>query len=95
VIEESAKIVSGAVRSTWGAEVAKFQYIATRRDGQESDIVVAHNLVGTPGPPVCQPSPCIGAGNAVPQRVTLTVVVGDPANPSPITVTLTGQRGQS
>src|SRR5262249_17665206 len=24
----------------------------------ESDLVVAHNLVGTPGPPVCQPSLC-------------------------------------
>jgi prepilin-type N-terminal cleavage/methylation domain-containing protein len=60
-----------------------------------SDIVVAHNLVGTPGPPVCQPSPCTGAGNAVPQRVTLTVTVGDPLDPSPTTVTLTGQRGQS
>jgi prepilin-type N-terminal cleavage/methylation domain-containing protein len=61
----------------------------------ESDIVVAHNLVGTPGPPTCAPSPCTGAGNAVPQRVTLTVTVGDPANPSPTTVTLTAQRGQS
>jgi prepilin-type N-terminal cleavage/methylation domain-containing protein len=63
----------------------------------ESDLVVAHNLVGTPGPPVCQPSPCTGAGSAVPQRVTLTVTIGDPAypDPGPATVTLTGQRGQS
>jgi prepilin-type N-terminal cleavage/methylation domain-containing protein len=61
----------------------------------ESDIVVAHNLVGTPGPPVCQPSPCTGTGNAVPQRVWLTVTVQDPAGASPTTVTLTGQRGQS
>jgi prepilin-type N-terminal cleavage/methylation domain-containing protein len=61
----------------------------------ESDIVVAHNLVGTPGPAVCEPSPCTGAGNAVPQRVSLTVTVKDPAGPSPTTVTLTGQRGQS
>jgi len=61
----------------------------------QSDIVVAHNLVGTPGPPVCQPSPCTGAGSAVPQRVTLTVTVANPADTDPITVTLTGQRGQS
>jgi prepilin-type N-terminal cleavage/methylation domain-containing protein len=61
----------------------------------QSDIVVAHNLVGIPGPPVCQPSPCTGAGDAVPQQVTLTVTVANPADPDPITVTLTGQRGQS
>ena len=61
----------------------------------ESDVVVVHNLVGTPDPPVCMPSPCTGAGAAVPQRVTLTVTIRDPANSTPTTVMLTGQRGQS
>jgi type II secretory pathway pseudopilin PulG len=61
----------------------------------ESDVVVVHNLVGTPGPPVCEPSPCTGAGASVPQRVTLTVSIKDPANSTPTTIKLTGQRGQS
>jgi prepilin-type N-terminal cleavage/methylation domain-containing protein len=61
----------------------------------ESDIVVVHNLVGTPAAPVCAPSPCTGAGAAVPQRVTLTVSIKHPASPTATTVTLTGQRRQS
>jgi prepilin-type N-terminal cleavage/methylation domain-containing protein len=61
----------------------------------ESDVVVVHNLVGTPGPPTCVPSPCSAAGGFVPQRVSLTVSIKDAANPTPIVVTLTGQRGQT
>jgi hypothetical protein len=44
---------------------------------------------------VCEPSPCTGAGASVPQRVTLTVSIKDPANSTPTTIKLTGQRGQS
>ena len=46
-------------------------------------------------PPVCVPSPCTGAGAAVPQRVTLTLTIKDPASPTATTVILTGQRGQT
>jgi prepilin-type N-terminal cleavage/methylation domain-containing protein len=60
-----------------------------------SDVVVVHNLVDTPLPPVCVPSLCTGAGPALPQRVTLTLTIKDPASPTATTVKLTGQRGQS
>jgi prepilin-type N-terminal cleavage/methylation domain-containing protein len=68
----------------------------------ESDLVVVHNLVGTPAPVVvCATATgtaisCTGAGANVPQRVTLTVNIKDPANSGPPTsVTLTGQRRQT
>jgi len=67
----------------------------------ESDVVVVHNLVGTPAAPVCAtatgtPMSCTGAGVNVPQRVSLTVSIKDPGNSGTSTsLTLTGQRGQS
>jgi prepilin-type N-terminal cleavage/methylation domain-containing protein len=67
----------------------------------ESDVVVVHNLVGTPAAPVCAtaigtPTSCAGAGVNVPQRVSLTVDIRDPGGSgTPTSLTLTGQRGQS
>ena len=67
----------------------------------ESDLVVVHNLVGTPPPPVCAlaigiPTPCNGTGVNFPQRVTLTVNIKHPSNPGATTsLVLTGQRRQS
>ncbi len=62
-----------------------------------SDIVVVHNLVGTPGPPSCPGVPsCTSAGVNLPRQVTLTVSIKHPQNPgSSISLTLTGQRRQS
>jgi prepilin-type N-terminal cleavage/methylation domain-containing protein len=67
----------------------------------ESDLVVVHNLVGTPAAPLCAtatgtPMSCAGTGVSVPQRVTLTVSIKDPASlGTPTSLALTGQRGQS
>jgi prepilin-type N-terminal cleavage/methylation domain-containing protein len=67
----------------------------------ESDLVVVHNLVGTPPTPVCAtatgaPTSCFGAGAAVPQRVTIAVNIKHPVSSgAPTTLTLTGQRRQS
>jgi prepilin-type N-terminal cleavage/methylation domain-containing protein len=60
----------------------------------ESDLVLVHNLVGTP-PPVraCLPTTCTSA--TVPQRVTLTLTVKHPSNATGIPLTLTGQRRQT
>jgi len=57
-----------------------------------ADIVVAHNLVGTPT--VDCGVPCTGSGPAVPRRVTLALSIKDPASPTEIPVVLTGYRGQ-
>ena len=86
--------VSYLVRDTGGEHQLR-RLLCRGSSTVESDVVVVHNLVGSPGPPVCVPSPCTGAGLSVPQRVSLTVSVKDPANPSATIVTLTGQRGQS
>jgi prepilin-type N-terminal cleavage/methylation domain-containing protein len=59
----------------------------------ESDIVVVHNLVGSPARACTSPTTCTSA--SVPQRVTLTVTVKHPANTTSITLTLTGQRRQT
>jgi prepilin-type N-terminal cleavage/methylation domain-containing protein len=59
----------------------------------ESDLVVVHNLVTAAYG--CVPINCLGAGPAVPQQVTLTLTIKDPATPSATTVVLTGQRGQT
>jgi prepilin-type N-terminal cleavage/methylation domain-containing protein len=67
----------------------------------DPDLVMVHNLVGTPDPPVCAPATgapisCTGTGVNVPQRVTWTVKIKDPANSGPpISLTLTGQRRQT
>jgi prepilin-type N-terminal cleavage/methylation domain-containing protein len=58
----------------------------------DADIVVAHNLVGTPT--VDCGVPCDGSGPAVPRRVTLALNIQAPANPTVIPVVLTGYRGQ-
>ncbi len=62
-----------------------------------SDIVVIHNLVGTPDPPLCPGVPsCFSAGASLPRLVTLTVFIKHPQNPGPSTsLTLSGQRRQS
>jgi prepilin-type N-terminal cleavage/methylation domain-containing protein len=60
----------------------------------ESDVVVVHNLVGNPDPPVCV-SPTVCSDPSVPQRVTLTVTIKHPANATDISLTLTGQRRQT
>jgi prepilin-type N-terminal cleavage/methylation domain-containing protein len=57
----------------------------------EVDDVVVHNLApGTPDKPSCIPSPC-----SIPQWVTFTLTIQNPASTTPTTVTLTGQRGQT
>ena len=67
----------------------------------ESDVVVVHNLIGTPPLPACASAtgvsvPCNGAGVNVPQNVTLTVTVKHPASAGPaILLVLIGQRRQS
>lgn len=61
----------------------------------DRDDVMVHNLVGIPLKPSCDPSPCSGAGPAVPRQVTLTVTIQDPASPTATTAVLTGYRGQS
>jgi len=62
-----------------------------------SDIVVVHNLVGTPPPPSCPGVPsCASAGANLPRQVNLTVSIQHPQGTgSPISLTLTGQRRQS
>jgi len=62
-----------------------------------SDIVIVHNLVGTPGPPSCPGVPsCTSAGASLPRQVLLTVLIKHPQNTGPpISLTLTGQRRQS
>jgi prepilin-type N-terminal cleavage/methylation domain-containing protein len=57
------------------------------------DIVVVHNLFGTPT--VDCGGSCNGSGLAVPQQVKLALAIKDPANPTPTSVVLAGQRGQS
>jgi len=59
----------------------------------ESDVVLVHNLVGSPGRACTSPTTCTSA--TVPQRVTLTVTVKHPANSTDIPLTLTGQRRQT
>jgi len=59
----------------------------------ESDVVVVHNLVGSPARACANPTTCTSA--SVPQRVTLTVTVKHPANSTNISITLTGQRRQT
>jgi prepilin-type N-terminal cleavage/methylation domain-containing protein len=59
----------------------------------ESDLVLVHHLVGTPGRACVNPTTCTSA--SVPQRVTLTVTVKHPANTTNIPLTLTGQRRQT
>jgi prepilin-type N-terminal cleavage/methylation domain-containing protein len=71
---------------TPGAEVA---------DAGGSGTVVVHNLVAAPGAPVCVPSPCTGAGTAVPRQVTITMSVRHPQNSVATPVTLTGVRRQT
>ena len=63
-----------------------------------AEIVLIHNLVGTPGLPVCVPATpanCVGAGASFPQTMTWSVQVKHPKNPSATTLNLTGQRRQS
>jgi hypothetical protein len=62
-----------------------------------SDVVVVHNLVGTPGPPSCPGVPsCTSAGANLPRQVILTMSIHHPQGTgSPISLTLTGQRRQS
>lgn len=59
----------------------------------ESDVVLVHHLVGSPGRACTSPTTCTSA--SVPQRVTLTVTVKHPANATDIPLTLTGQRRQT
>ena len=59
----------------------------------ESDIVLVHDLVGSPVPACTLPTDCTSA--SVPQRVTLTLTVRHPANTTDIPLTLTGQRRQT
>jgi prepilin-type N-terminal cleavage/methylation domain-containing protein len=59
----------------------------------ESDVVLVHNLVGSPVRACTSPTTCTSA--TVPQRVTLTVTVKHPANTTDIVLTLTGQRRQT
>jgi type II secretory pathway component PulJ len=61
--------------------------------GAPVEVVLAHNLSGT-GPSVTCSSTC--TATTVPQKVTLTLSLLDPAgNSSPLVVTLEGQRRQS
>jgi prepilin-type N-terminal cleavage/methylation domain-containing protein len=61
-----------------------------------STVVLAHNVDPsfTPDVDCASPSSCASAP-AVPQYVTLTLQLRDPANSSAFTVTLTGQRRQT
>lgn len=59
----------------------------------ESDVVLVHNLVGSPIKECQSPLNCASA--SVPQRVKLTVTVKHPANTTSISLTLIGQRRQT
>jgi len=59
----------------------------------DSDIVLVHNLVSASAPSCTSPSNCYTA--SVPQLVTLTLNIKDPANSTATQVVLTGQRGQT
>lgn len=62
-------------------------------DTVESDVVLVHNLFGTPTLTCASPTNCFTA--SVPQRVTLTLTVKHPSSASGIPLTLTGQRRQT
>ena len=60
------------------------------------DVVLVHNLSLTGSPPTraCL-NPTLCTGTSVPQRVSLTMTIRDPANTTDIVLVLNGQRGQT
>ena len=59
-----------------------------------SDVVLAHNVTGTPSVACASPSTCTGA--TVPQTVSLTLTIQvTGSNDPPLVVTLSGQRRQT
>jgi prepilin-type N-terminal cleavage/methylation domain-containing protein len=58
-----------------------------------SDIVIAHNIVGTIAPPNCSSS-CLGATPPQTISITLTIQVNGSTD-QPLVITLTGQRRQT
>jgi prepilin-type N-terminal cleavage/methylation domain-containing protein len=62
----------------------------------DGEIVLVHNLVGTPVAPSCSPASCTAEGVSFPQSMAWTVDIKHPKNPEAITtVHLTGQRRQT